>query len=50
MEDKKTKYKKLNIPKEFICNTFKKELKEGKLSYRCKYRKCPVLMTISKIK
>jgi len=52
MEDKKTKYEKLDIPKEVkigkFTYTFKKELKEDKLSYRCINRKCPVLIIISK--
>jgi len=52
MEGQKTKYEKLDVPKEVkigeFAYTFKKELKEDKLSYRCIHRKCPVLMTISK--
>ena len=40
--------KKLNIG-EYIYYTFEKELKGDKFTYRCLYRKFPVLLTITKI-
>ncbi len=51
--DNALKYTKLGVPKEIYIGeytyTFNKELKGDKFSYRCLHRKCPILLTITKI-
>ena len=52
MSDNRKVFEKLGVPKNIIIKeytyTFKKELKNDIISYRCIHRKCPSLISISK--